>query len=292
MGKRHSQPRRPKTKSPKQTAQVPGDNNVDPGDPQPTPGVEGLVHYFRYGAVAVFSGVVAAPVYYLIEGDMRRLVISSGAAFLLLLLVAVLRHAPALRNPRWGPTSEAPANQDPGLAHIAGLVVANGLTASRPLLGALAGYHIGTGRVAQGFLFYLSALTTDVLDGLVARSFEAQTKRGGDWDAAADVSMNFAFGLGLAWLAIQPPIDRLRIASIIGMGIIFALSRFLIHVHSIADKLLSGFWRLALFGLAFPLLPSEWRVGAAAAGTVLLLVGGTYELAVLRADRRNNRPWM
>jgi len=160
--------------------------------------------------------------------------------------------------------------------------VANGLTYLRPGIGIAAGFAFGNGDVARGLFWFLLGQLTDIADGYVARKYGVESARGKDWDAMADAILNGAVGVGLITIALRPPQDILRIAALLGMWFVFAITRS--QLHTILDKCLSGSWRVGLYLIAYFQVPPSWRTEAAVMGAILVAVSGAYEFRVLRQD--------
>jgi phosphatidylglycerophosphate synthase len=239
---------------------------------------ESLQKFFHQGLEWLAASSLGSVIYFAVMRDTPRFLISVALAFVLLLGVAFQKFV--LRDPSNAPLSASDGRQSSRFGYIA----ANFLTFLRPGIGIAAGISIAHRQVTLGFLLFLAGLTSDVLDGLIARMFEAQSPSGRAWDAIADVIHNFAFGFGVAWFAVGPPFDIARAVTLGIMVATFVASRFFVSVHSVADKCLSGAWRVLLFSLTLTLLPAEWRIAGLLGGLVLAVLGGTYELGVIRNE--------
>ena len=248
---------------------------------------ESLKKFFKQGLDWLTASSFGIVIYFAIMGDLPRFLISLAVAFGLCVVLVLQRFA--IRDKANTP----PVAHDGRRSSRIGYLAANTLTFVRPGIGIAAGMAIAHRRITMGFVLYLIGLTSDVLDGLIARQFEVQSAHGREWDAVADAIHNFAFGFGIAWFAIGPPIDVVRAITLGAMVTVFVASRFFVSVHSIVDKCLSGLWRVVLFILTFTLLSPDWRIAGLLGGLVLAIIGGTYELSVIRKDLvTKNRKWI
>lgn len=242
---------------------------------------------FRQKLLWAASATCGLPIIYVIEWNIERLLVSTALVFTIFVALAWdFRHKLRLRDKANAPRAQVRGVNRSRIAYVG----ANALTYLRPAIGIAAGYEMAHARVVPAFALFFTGLLSDVLDGMIARLFHVQSAEGREWDAMADVIHNFSFGLGLAWFAAhRQPQDSVRLGILIGIVVFFALSRKLVDLHSVADKLLSGLWRVILFVLAALLLPSTLQTAAIVGGLVLLVVGGTYEIGVMRADLRLGR---
>lgn len=239
---------------------------------------ESLQKFFQLGLDWLTASSFGTVIYFAIMFDLPKFLISLAVTFGLCVLVLLQRFA--IRDKANAP----PVAYDGRRSSRLGFFAANALTFVRPGIGIAAGMAIANRNITLGFVLFLFGLTSDILDGLIARMFQAQSAHGREWDAVADAIHNFAFGLGVAWFAIGPPIDVPRVITLSVMVIVFLASRFLVSVHSITDKCLSGLWRILLFALTITLLPHDWRLAGFFGGAVLAILGGTYELGVIRNE--------
>ena len=248
---------------------------------------ESLQQFFHQGLDWLAAASIGLVVYFAIMLDLPRLLISVAITFVLCIVIVLKRFA--IRDQINAP----PVVYDGRQSSRIGYLVANVLTFIRPGIGIAAGMAIAHRKVTLGFVLFLLGLTSDVLDGLVARMFQAQSAHGREWNAVADVIHNFSVGFGVAWFSIGPPFDITRSITLSAMVIVFVASRFLVSVHSIADKCLSGFWRVLLFILIVTLLPPAWQIAGLFGGAVLATLGGTYELGVIRNEAvSGKRKWL
>jgi phosphatidylserine synthase len=74
----------------------------------------------------------------------------------------------------------------------------NALTASRAVLAAAAFVSVLQNEWAQGFWLFLTALSTDFLDGLAAKKLHAQSKFGEELDGVIDSAIGLAGILSLS----------------------------------------------------------------------------------------------
>jgi phosphatidylglycerophosphate synthase len=100
-------------------------------------------------------------------------------------VIVVLRWY-AIRDKANAPPAPHDGRRSSRLAYLA----ANALTFIRPGIGIAAGMAIAHHRITLGFVLFLLGLTSDVLDGLIARMFQAQSAHGREWDAVADANLS------------------------------------------------------------------------------------------------------
>lgn len=236
------------------------------------------------------AGVAVLPIYFAIESNIPKLIISLVVAFSLILTYLLLRKVPlsdmTLAPDRQG--TQRHRRKSFQLSRCAYLF-ANAFTFVRPAVGIAAGLAVARGNTSVGFSLFLVGSTTDVLDGMIARIFHVQSAHGRKWDAVADAIHNGAFGVGLAWAATQAPLNLMVLVVLAACSLVFLVSRLFVPLHSAIDKCLSGLWRVVLFFLAYSLLAPNLRLAALVAGALLATLGGTYEVAVLVDEVRRGK---
>ena len=169
----------------------------------------------------------------------------------------------------------------PGRARLA---VPTALTFARIPLGVAIVCSALHGSVGLCFDLYVLGTLTDVADGWSARALRATSEFGKRWDMRTDMAFNSLSYVALALLLWPEGLDW-RSASLALLLLAFASSLFWISAEQPAAKVRSGVVRVALVVLLLSQLVGEalaWRLAVALGVGV---VGGLYELGVMRRSR-------
>lgn len=93
--------------------------------------------------------------------------------------------------------------------------IADGLTASRLVLGVVVGAAIASNHLGFAIVVLVIAWVTDLLDGPLARAASAATRLG-DWDFRVDVTLGAAIFVGLA---ISGRVPAWLVAGLVVLGV-------------------------------------------------------------------------